>query len=147
MWSKSTKKIIYWVSGVTECKAQSRTPTLFLARGSHASIFPSLEPQTNSWWNEIKLQHKIIREEKFQQRKLERQQEKLEGPKFMALKPGQKFQGFRSTTEQPKKKLAKYLSVSSVIFLFYALTINTIHNLSQGFTWWANSFRRRCRQS
>ncbi|XP_046635444.1 nucleolar protein 10-like [Daphnia pulicaria] len=57
--------------------------------------------------NEIKLQHKIIREEKFQQRKLERQQEKLEGPKFMALKPGQKFQGFRSTTDQPKKKLAK----------------------------------------
>ena len=37
--------------------------------------------------NEIKQQHKIIREEKFQQRKLERQQEKLEGPKFMvALK-------------------------------------------------------------
>jgi hypothetical protein len=33
--------------------------------------------------NEIKQQHKIIREEKFQQRKLERQQEKLEGPKFM----------------------------------------------------------------
>nr|CAH0099809.1 unnamed protein product [Daphnia galeata] len=57
--------------------------------------------------NEIKQQHKIIREEKFQQRKLERQQEKLEGPKFMALKPGQKFQGFRSSSDQPKKKLAK----------------------------------------
>lgn len=57
--------------------------------------------------NEIKLQHKIIREEKFQKRRLEREQEKLEGPKFMALKPGQKFQGFRSTNDQPKKKLAR----------------------------------------
>lgn len=25
----------------------------------------------------------------------------------MALKPGQKFQGFRSTNDQPKKKLAR----------------------------------------
>lgn len=57
--------------------------------------------------NEIKLQHKIIREEKFQQRKLERQQEKLEPPQFMALKSGHKFQGFRPTSDQPKKKLAK----------------------------------------
>ncbi|XP_057375399.1 nucleolar protein 10-like isoform X1 [Daphnia carinata] len=57
--------------------------------------------------NEIKLQHKIIRDEKFQKRRLEREQEKLEGPKFMALKPGQKFQGFRSANDQPKKKLAR----------------------------------------
>lgn len=62
--------------------------------------------------NEIKAQHKLIREEKFQQRRLERQQEKLEAPKFMALKPGVKFQGFRSTTDAPKKKLAKYLIIS-----------------------------------
>lgn len=57
--------------------------------------------------NEIKLQHKLIREEKFQQRRLEREQEKIEAPKFMALKPGHKFDGFRSSTDQPKKKLAK----------------------------------------
>lgn len=57
--------------------------------------------------NEIKLQHKIIREEKFQQRKLEKQQEKLEPPQFMALKPGVRFGGFNSSADQPKKKLAK----------------------------------------
>lgn len=55
----------------------------------------------------MKLQHKLIREEKFQQRRLERQQEMLEPPKFMALKPGHKFDGFRSDNDQPKKKLAK----------------------------------------
>lgn len=67
--------------------------------------------------DEIKKQYKMIREEKFQERKLERQQERLgiSEPRFLALKPGQKFQMFKpkndvddDDNQVPKKKLAKY---------------------------------------
>lgn len=44
----------------------------------------------------------------------------------MALKPGQKFQGFRSTNDQPKKKLARYQYLSlccNTIFIHFLLLI------------------------
>ena len=71
--------------------------------------------------DEIKKQYKMIREEKFQERKLERQQERLglSEPRFLALKPGQKFQMFKPKNDDdgdgnqvPKKKLAKYYFLS-----------------------------------
>ena len=42
-------RLIYTYSVSVMLKAQSKVPTLFLVRGSHASTFPSFVPQTNSW--------------------------------------------------------------------------------------------------
>ena len=76
--------------------------------------------------DELKKQYKIIREEKFQQRKLEREQERLglSEPRFLALKPGQKFEMFKPKNvddddgnKVPKKKLAKYISISAFVLI------------------------------
>lgn len=56
---------------------------------------------------EQKKQYKLIKEEQMKAKRLERTMDRQKEPRFMALKPGQKFSAFPSATDLPKKKLAK----------------------------------------
>jgi len=56
---------------------------------------------------EQKKQYKIIKEEQMKQKRLERTMNRQKAPRFMALKPDQKFSAFPSVTDVTKKKLTK----------------------------------------
>jgi len=56
---------------------------------------------------EQKKQYKLIGEEKMKEKRLAKAKSHQKAPRFMALKPGQKFNAFPSASDPPKKKLAK----------------------------------------
>ena len=64
---------------------------------------------------ELKHQHQIVRQENYLKKRAEREEEKKAGPRFLALKPGQKFQGFAPTGDGPKKKSALKASLGERI--------------------------------
>ena len=77
---------------------------------------------------EQKKQYKLIREEQMKEKRLAKAKSHQKAPRFMALKPGQKFNAFPSASDPPKKKLAK--SVSLIYFIHFFLNLKFIYSLN-----------------